>query len=295
MRQRSIRRVLLFGVGFLLLVLPVTTRAQADAKLAFEVASVKPNSTTNAPAGVRLLPSGQLVATNIAVRAMIATAWGSEAIQMSSQIVGGPGWIDGDHYDINAKASNGFSEKDVSQTVQRVEAMLRALLEERFQVKVHTEMREVPIYALVLANKEPRFGTLFKPSAAKCYTRQDPPPRDAPLDPARQCGIRGGNGNVTYVNITMQDIARSFANYPAVGRPVIDRTGLTERYDLHMEFTPAFVDSPNRDGSQVANPAADSGPNLFTALVEQAGLKLQPERGPVQFIVIDHVERPTPD
>lgn len=93
----------------------------------------------------------------------------------------------------------------------------------------------------------------------------------------------------------MQDIARSFADYPAVGRPVIDRTGLQGRYDLHMEFVPAFVDSPNRDGSQVANANADSGPNLFTALVEQAGLKLQTVRGTIQFIVIDHVERPTPD
>src|SRR5207302_3304435 len=121
------------------------------------------------------------------------------------------------------------------------------------------------------------------------------PPRDTPPDPARQCGIRGGNGNVTYVNITMQDIVRSLAESPVVGRPVIDRTGLAGRYDLHMEFTPEFVDSPNRDGSQVANPNADSGPNLFTALIEQAGLKLQAERGQVPFIVIDHIERPTPD
>ena len=226
---------------------------------------------------------------------MIGTAWGSEAIQTSWQIVGGPSWIDTDHYDINAKASSGFSEKDGLQTVQRIEAMLRALLEDRFQVKVHTEMRDVPIYALVLANKEPRFGALFKPSTAKCYTRADPPPRDSPPDPTRQCGIRGGNGNVTFVNITMEDIARSLADYPAVSRPVMDRTGLVGRYDLHLEFTPAFVDSPNRDASQVANPNADAGPNLFTALVEQAGLKLQAERGQAQFIVIDHVERPTPD
>jgi uncharacterized protein (TIGR03435 family) len=80
-----------------------------------------------------------------------------------------------------------------------------------------------------------------------------------------------------------------------VSRPVVDRTGLQGRYDLHIEFTPAFVDAPNGDGSQVANPSADSGPDLFTALVEQAGLKLQAERGQVPIIVIDHVERPTPD
>ena len=274
---------------------PVLVRGQVDDKLTFEVASVKPNAATNAPVGVRLLPSGQLVATNNAVRLMIGEAWGSEAIQTPSQIVGGPSWIDTDHYDINAKASTEFNERDGLQTKQRVDAMLRALLTDRFQVRVHLEMRDAPIYALVVANKEPRFGALFKPHAATCYTRTDAPPRHMPPDPARQCGIRGGNGNVTYVNITMQDIVRSLAEYPVVGRPVIDRTGLAGRYDLHMEFTPEFVDSPNRDGSQVANPNADSGPNLFTALIEQAGLKLQAERGQVPFIVIDHVERPTPD
>ena len=170
------------------------------------------------------------------------------------------------------------------------------LLEDQFQVKVHTESRDVPIYALVLANKDAKFGTLFKPSRVNCYTRESPsPPPGTPPDPARQCGIRGGNGNVTYVSVTMQQIASSLANYPVVSRPVMDRTGLQGKYDLHMEFTPAFIASPNGDGSQVANPAADSGPNLFTALVEQAGLKLQGEKGRVEFLVIDRAERPTED
>ena len=278
----------------LLFAAPALLHGQAGEKLTFEVASVKPNSATNAPVGFRLLPSGLLVATNIPVRVMIGEAWGSDAIQTSSQIVGGPSWIDTDRYDINAKASTGFDDRNGLQNKQRVDAMFRALLADRFQVKVHLEMRDTPIYALVLANKEPRFGPRFKPFAAKCYTREDPPPRNAPPDPARQCGIRGGNGNVTYVSITMQDIARSFATDPAVDRPVVDRTGLTGRYDLHLEFVP-FIDVPNRDGSQPGNANPDSGPNLFTALIEQAGLKLQAERGQVQFVVIDHVERPTTD
>jgi len=282
------------SIAFLAASAPALGHAQSDpTPVTFEVASVKPNVSPNGPQGARALPSGQVTATNMGVRALIGTAWGSDAIQMQSQIVGGPSWIDTDRYDINAKADSGFGTGIDS--FQRLQAMLRALLTERFQVKVHTEMRDVPIYALVLADKEPKFGTLFKVSTAKCYTRDDPPPQNAPPDLARQCGIRGGNGNVTYVNVAMQDIARSLANYPVVSRPVMERTGLTGRYDLHMEFVPAFVDSPNRDGSQVANPNADSGPNLFTALVEQAGLKLQGERGQVQFIVIDHVEKPTPD
>jgi hypothetical protein len=88
----------------LLFAAPALLRGQADDKITFEVASVKPNSVTNAPVGFRLLPRGLLVATNIAVRVIIGEAWGSEAIQTPSQIVGGPSWIDTDHYDINAKA-----------------------------------------------------------------------------------------------------------------------------------------------------------------------------------------------
>jgi len=151
------------------------------------------------------------------------------------------------------------------------------------------------VYALMLANKDGKLGPRLLESHADCYSAASPPPPNAPPDPARLCGIRGGNGDVTYLSVTTQNMARNLANFPVVGRPVIDRTGLTARYDLHLQFVPAFVDSPNRDGSQVANPAADSGPNLFTALVEEAGLKLQAERAPVEYLVIDQVERPTPD
>ena len=91
----------------------------------------------------------------------------------------------------------------------------------------------------------------------------------------------------------MAQIAQLFAGYPSVGRPVIDRTGLTGKYDWHLEWTPTFLNSPTGDRQFVANPAAESGPNFFTALSEQARLKLQPERAPVDVIVIDRAERPT--
>jgi uncharacterized protein (TIGR03435 family) len=89
----------------------------------------------------------------------------------------------------------------------------------------------------------------------------------------------------------MQEIGRSLSSYAMIARPVIDQTALQGRYDLRVLFVPAFIDSPN--GPPVANPAADSGPNIFTALVEQAGLRLQSERGAAEFLVIDRVERPT--
>jgi len=90
-------------------------------------------------------------------------------------------------------------------------------------------------------------------------------------------------------------MAANYANYPVVGRPVTDRTGLTGLYDWHIEFVPAFLNGPNPDSPPIANPAADSGPNLFTAIQEQLGLKLQGEKTQVEYVVIDHVEQPTPD
>src|SRR4051812_8270524 len=286
------RAILIGAVGVLLVTL-LSAQAPPD-QLTFEVATVKLHDPGDRGQSIRLLPSGQLNVTGITARSMIGTGWGTETIQTARQIVGGPAWLDTDRYDIVAKAAvepggTAFSDP------KRVITMLRSLLEERFQVKFHTEQRDTPIYALALSGKDAKFGALFKPTMADCYTRESPPPQNAPPDPARLCGIRGGNGNVTYVSVTMQEIARSLAGYPVVGRPVMDRTGLKGKYDLHMEFVPAFVDSPTGDGSQVANPAADSGPNLFTALVEQAGLKLQGERGSVDFIVIDRVERPSAD
>jgi uncharacterized protein (TIGR03435 family) len=285
--------VCLLSGGFVVGRVSAQAPPQPTETVTFEVASVKPNKTPNGPQNIQLSPSGLLTVVGLRLRDLVQIVYGSDEIQTPGQYVGLPSWALSDRFDISAKAEGPIADEQGRPT--RIIAMLRSLLEERFQLKVHNETRDVPIYALMLANKEPKFGTLFKVSTANCYSRESPPPKDAPPDPARMCGIRGGNGNVTYVSTTMQQIARSFANYPVVGRPVVDRTGLKDKYDLHMEFTPAFVDSPTGDGSQVANPAADSGPNLFTALVEQAGLKLQADRGQVQFVVIDRVERPTPD
>jgi uncharacterized protein (TIGR03435 family) len=93
----------------------------------------------------------------------------------------------------------------------------------------------------------------------------------------------------------MQSWAEFLAGLPLVSRVVLDRTGLTGEFDARIEFMPAFLQNTNPDGSPVPNPAADSGPSLFTALQEQLGLKLESTKGPVDVLVIDHVERPTPD
>ena len=262
--------------------------------ITFEVASVKQNKLTGGPQNIQLLPSGRLTVTGIPLRQLIQIAYASDAIQTPGQIVGGPGWLGSDRFDIVAKAEGDLGA-DAQGRPTRLIAMLRALLEERFKVKVHTEMRETPTYALVLSNKDGKLGPAVHESKVDCYSATNRPPQGQPPDPARFCAIRGGNGNVTAVGVTMEQAARSFANYPVVSRPVKDRTGLTARYDWHIEFTPAFVNGPNPDSPPVANPAADSGPNLFTAMQEQMGVKLQGEKAQVEYLVIDHVEPPSED
>jgi bla regulator protein BlaR1 len=263
-------------------------------KVTFEVASVKPNTSNGGPQNIQCCAGGRLTVTGIPLRQLIRIAYGSAAIQTPGQIVGGPGWIGSDRFDIVAKAE-GELRPDAQGRPTRLLAMLRALLEERFMVRVHTEMRETQTYALVVSNKDGRLGPSIHESKANCYSPQSPPPPGQPPDPARLCGIRGGNGYVTGQGATLAMMAANYANYPVVGRPVTDRTGLTGLYDWRIEFVPAFLNGPNPDSPPIANPAADSGPNLFTALQEQLGLKLQGEKTQVEYVVIDHVEQPTPD
>jgi uncharacterized protein (TIGR03435 family) len=95
--------------------------------------------------------------------------------------------------------------------------------------------------------------------------------------------------------LTMPQMTTILANNWIVGRPVLDRTGLSGRWDGSLEFVPAFLPGPNPDSAPVENPAADSGPNLLSAIQEQLGLRLEPAKAPVEVLVVDHAERPTPD
>ncbi len=280
------RMILLAG-----LLIPGLVSAQSSStggapdRVEIEVATVKQNKGGGGQ-NIQVTPGGQINITNIPLRTLIRMAYGTDAIQTMGQVVGGPGWIDTERFDIVAKTTVPPSPR-----ADIFPVMVRSVLEDRFKIRAHTEKREVPIYAIVLANKDGSLGTSLKPSDGKCYGEHNPPPPNTPFDPSTFCGVRGGPGDMRYIGQTLQEIGRSLASYAMIARPVIDRTALQGRYDLRVLFVPAFIDSPN--GPPVANPAADSGPNIFTALVEQAGLKLQGERAAVEFLVIDQVERPT--
>jgi uncharacterized protein (TIGR03435 family) len=268
---------------------------------AFEVASVRPNKSTEAR-GIRLQPGGRFTALGIPLRDLIRIAYGLQTLLLPGQIVGGPDWLGSDRFDIVAKAEQDFAPPPEGGPPKELLAMLRTLLEDRFRVKVHTEMRELPIYALVMARSDRKMGPQLRSSAGDCVRPGSVPARDNAAPPtapdaSRFCGNIRNNltGVISGTGVTMEQWATTLATFPIVSRVVRDRTGLTGEFDLHLEFVPVFLQNPNPDGAPVPNPEANSGANLFTALQEQLGLKLDSQKGPVDVLVIDRAERPSED
>jgi uncharacterized protein (TIGR03435 family) len=262
-------------------------------KETFEVASVKPNSDTNIAPNIQLQPGGRVTITRFPLFQLIWTVYASDSIQLGSQIVGGPSWIKSERFDVVAKADDSLEPDDAGKPT-RLLAMLRSLVEERFHLQVHTETREMSVYLLVLEDKNGKPGPQLHPSSYDCRGLIATP--SAPADATRWCGARtGASGHIQMQGLTMPQMTTIFANNWIVGRPVLNRTGLSGRWDGSLEFVPAFLPGPNPDSAPVENPAADSGPNLLSAIKEQLGLRLEPAKAPVEVLVIDHAERPTPD
>ncbi len=257
----------------------------------FEVASVKPNKSGDQRAMIQMPPAGRYTATNIPLRLLLRQAFDVQGFQF----VGGPNWLDSDRFDIVAKPPDGMTGPE------QMRSMLRALLADRFKLATHNETREMPIYSLVLARADGKLGPKLSAAKVDCEARFSaarrggPPPEfPAPGQPA-ECGFMMGPGNLNVGGMPMLELARSLS--PMVGRIVIDKTGLKGRYDFQMTYAPegrGLGPGPAPGGAEPP-PADPNTPSLFTALQEQLGLKLEPERGPVDVVVIDRVEQPTED
>jgi bla regulator protein blaR1 len=228
---------------------------------AFEVVSVRPNKSGPGPVFMRRLPGVGFEAGNVTPRDLFLFAYDIQR----PYLVGLPGWAENERFDIVARVSSGGN---VEMT------MLRGLLEDRFRVVVHSETREMPVYALVLARPDGRLGPQLRRSQVDCVSTSPAPP-SASAQP--QCPTRNGPGFTAAVGRPIP--AFLFFLVGQVQRAVIDRTGLTGTWDLELQFNP---DSPD-----------DPRPSLFTALQEQLGLRLEPSTAPVPVLVIDRIERPT--
>jgi uncharacterized protein (TIGR03435 family) len=298
------RHTSLAAAAALIFVLAAGIGAQQPVMPAFEAASVKPNKSSEG--GTRLGgPPGSFNATNATLRTIISVAYAAPQPLPPNQMEGGPDWIDSERWDITARydaslfppgAGGGPGAQAGSAPPPQI-LMLRAMLADRFKLKVHTETRERPVYVLMVARADGRLGPKLTKSTIDCQAMMagaragGAPPAPPPLSPTGRpvCGLRMGPGIFSGGNISMIGFANALAKF--AGRPVVDKTGLPGNWDLEVEFAPDQV--PNVNGAPAAvNPDL---PSLFTALQEQLGLKLEAQRGGVDILVIDSVERPTPD
>jgi len=287
-------RRLALPLGFAVLLTVVgSVSGQQPPRESFEVASVKPNTAVDVPEAIQLLPGGGLRMTGFRLLTLLRVAYASTTIQRNDQLVGGPAWIASDRFDIVAKANGELTPDAEGRRPQRLIEMLKTLLEDRFAVRTHMETRKMPAFVLRVAARDGRFGPKLKVSTVECAR----PVGGTRPDPDRWCGFRStnGGGTVSARHVTMAEVAAYFAGYAVVGRPIVDETGLTDRYDFTVEFVNAFIENPNPNAPPIANPNADGGPSLFTALTEQLGLTLRSENASVPVLVVDRVEHPTPD
>jgi uncharacterized protein (TIGR03435 family) len=268
--------------------------AQATTNPTFEVASVRPNKTGDGRVMLGLQPGGRFNATNVPLRLLLRQAFNVQ----ESQIIGGPDWMGSDRFDIVAKAPEGEFTADV------MRPMLRSLLAERFKLVVHNETREMPIYALVKARADGKLGPNLAPAAVDCAAvmrgRRGGGPPPAPPQPGQklECGFMIGPGRLNAGGMPLLNLAQTLSSQ--VGRIVLDRTELTGNYDFELTYSFEGLGSVFPGGGPplvngAPAPVDPNMPNLFTALQEQLGLKLDSQRGAVDVIVIDSVEQPIAD
>src|SRR5262245_47509646 len=282
--------------------------AQSALTQSFEIASVKPNKSM---AGFSMLgavqPGGRFIMTNVSVRDMIGLAYRLRDFQ----IVGGPGWAITDRFDVLAKAAEELRPPpapwaaDASSSV--VLGMLQSLLGERFRLAVHKETKEGAVYALVMSRSDRKLGPQLLPSTIDCDAWRaaararsvpagpppPPPPPPQPGEPVAPCTTGGGRGGYLFGG-TMPLLVLTQMLSRIVDRPVIDKTGLSGNFDFTLVFA---ADQPSSTPSPPGVPpppaAIADAPSLPTALQEQLGLRLESERGSIEYLVIDRVERPT--
>jgi uncharacterized protein (TIGR03435 family) len=215
------------------------------------------------------------------LRTLITVAYRAEGIQRFDQLVGGPSWIATERFDVAGTAPAAPAS---AAGPERVPAMMRLVLRDRFGLRVHTESRRVPAYTLVLAGSTRSLGPGLHESTAECSERAV---TTGMPDTAVPCGMRAAGGVIVGTRVPLAQLAGYLAGLPEIDRFVTDRTGLTGRFD----FTLAYALGPVSPGDAAPLP----GPSVFTALTEQLGLRLQPERLEVPVLVIDRIARPAPD
>lgn len=247
----------------------------------FEAASIKPS------ASARLLGTmvrdGKLTATGISLKNLMAVAYDVR----EAEILGGPNWVRSERYDISAKAAGPASTAELK-------LMIRALREDRFQLKTRREMKEMPVYALIAAKN----GTKLKPS--NDLNCSDPsvytPPPELPTagQPAKPISIRCGNFYVLNDRlqgrkVSLRQLASTLSSMNIVEQRVVDQTGIAGTFDIDLQW-----DASSRRNVQLTDTSPDNTnlPSIFSAFEEQLGIKLQSQEARLEVLVIDNAMQP---
>ncbi len=244
------------------------TQPSGSKPLTYAVASIKPSDPNAKSSRIGPSPGGGITITNMELKVLISFAYDVRGFQISS----GPAWIASEKYDIQAKSDPQEAKDPVqpndqqrNQFMAQNRERLRNLLAERFQLAVHIEKKSSPVYAMVLAK-----------SGSKLVESKESAPQR----------MWSGGGKMEATKTTMPDLAFYLAS--VLGRSVIDRTGLSGKYDVKIESADLSA-----QGNIKEQASDESGPSIFTALQEQLGLKLESAKAPVDMIVIDSVEKPS--
>jgi len=270
-------------------------RAQQPAR-AFDVASIKQPDTATSVVRIAIneVQPGGIWRSTSTLLSLIRALYPGHSFP--GQIEGGPNWVGSEFYEMEARAPGTASAEEIRD-------MARTLLADRFKLVMRTETRDVPAYVLRLARRDGKPGSGFTKPAIDCdayraaIKRGDP----LPVDPTRKPNadrlpcistmmpvfdhtrlIAGANWRITAGGATVGDIVPLLAR--ELGRPVLDQTGLKEFFDIEVQFS----NSPPRTDEE-------PGPPLRAALSDQLGLSLEDARTSIEVLVIDHVERPTPN
>jgi uncharacterized protein (TIGR03435 family) len=239
----------------------------AGALPGFEVATIKP-SNPDTPGKQFMAKGRQFITINTTLNDMITFAYGLQ----TRQVTGGPAWMASEKYDLDGKADGPDQPTDL-----QWKDMIKKLLADRFKLTYHHEMKELPVFVLTVAKGGPKL------------TKSEADPSGLP-----GIGFRGF-GNMPVSNASMADFAAMMQGM-VLDRPMLDRTGLTDRFDFVLKWTPddsQFASLRPPGGKLPGNDGPNAPPDLLTAVQEELGLKLESTKAPVEVMVIDRVERPS--
>lgn len=275
------RGLLLATAGLAALHGPTNAQTAAPARkpLEFEVASVKPAAKDAKGMMIMFQPGGGIQVKNATLTSLIAMSYSLRQFQ----VTGGPGWANSDHFDVEAKSENPDTPLDFRKLTDaqrtefqdQVKERVRSLLADRFQLTAHQEMKEMPIYALVIGKGGSKLQL-------------------AKSEPGGNQGLRMQRGSLSGTQAPVDLLAMAMSD--ATGRPVINKTGLEGKFDWKLEWTPDSgpqQPGPSTDKQAAAAPPDLSGPSIFTAIQEQLGLKLESQKGPAPVLIIDRAEKPS--